>query len=358
MTLLLFKTTMKKRNNLLLFFFVFILITSCTKTEANWYQKVNIANVTKINKVNDWVISDSLFNPVKLKKEGQSLFVYDQKSNKVITVFDTDGNYLESFGIKGKGPGELLAPFGSLDFYETKLWVFDSSQNKYLGFHKDSISSSNYKPTANELFIKSNSFFYELGWLDSETIVGLDFSEVNSRLSFYNKNTKQVTQKGTLPPLPKEDIPVPIHKQSLMATLKVKPDKSKIALANLYSDLIEIYNQDGSEITKVKTNLDFAHKYELASNGYRVVMGQGGDTKFGYVDLTVSDHKIYALFSGNTRDVSPFAYGNAIHVFDWKGNLLSVLQLEKKSIAIEIDANDQNLFVIEYGNANVVQYKL
>lgn len=349
---------MKKRNSLLVISLVFILMVSCTKTETSYYKKVHLTTATKINKVNNWVLSDSLFNPAKLKKEGRHIFVNDLKSNKVITIFNTNGSYKSSIGIKGKGPGEILSPFGSLDFYNNKLWVFDGTQNKYSGFHKDSILSNDYKPTENELFFDSKTRFYELGWLDSETIVGLDFSEVNNRLSFYNVTTKQATNKGTLPPLPQSDIPIPVHKQSLMATLKVKPDKSKIVLANLYTDLIEIYSQNGSDEVKVKTDLDFAPKYELSNNGHRVVMGQGGDTKFGYVDLTVSNNKIYALFSGKTRDVSPFAFGKSIHVFDWQGNLLNVLELKKRSIAIEIDTDDKNLFVIEYGNANVVQYKL
>jgi hypothetical protein len=349
---------MKKKSNLLIILLFFILSISCTKTKTDWYEKVNLTTPTKVTKVTNWKLSDSLFNPEKLKKESSNLFIYDSKSNKVIKVFDTNDTYLGSAGIKGKGPGEILSPFGSLDFHNNKVWIFDGTLNKYMGFEQDSITSNDYKPTENELFFDSKVRFYELGWLDSETIVGLGVSEVNNRLSFYNINTKQTTNKGTLPPLPKKDIPVSIHKQSLMATLKVKPDKSKIALANLYCDLIEIYNQDGSDVIKVKTNLDFLPKYELANNGYHVVMGQGGDTKFGYIDMCVSDTKIYALFSGKTRDVSPFAFGKTIHVFDWKGTLLNVLELEKNSIAIEIDTDDKNLFVIEYGNANVVQYKL
>jgi hypothetical protein len=352
------KTIMKNKSSLLAILLFFTLSISCTKTETDWYEKVNLTTATKVTKVNNWILSDSLFNPEKLKKEGQYLFINDLKSTKVVTVFNINGTYKGNVGIKGKGPGEILSPFGSLDFYNTKVWVFDGTLNKYVGFQQDSIASNDYRPTENELFFDSKTRFYELGWLDSETIVGLGVSEVNNRLSFYNTNTKQTTHKGTLPPLPKKDIPVSIHKQSLMATLKVKPDKSKIALANLYSDLIEIYNQDGSDVVKIKTNLDFLPKYELANNGYRVVMGQGGDTKFGYIDMCVSDTKIYALFSGKTRDVSPFAFGTTIHVFDWKGTLLNVLELEKKSIAIEIDTDDKNLFVIEYGNANVVQYKL
>lgn len=349
---------MKSKRNLLAILLSFVIVISCTKTKADWYNKVNLTTTIKVNKATTLKLSDSLSNPEKLKKQSSKLFVIDSKSNKVIKAFTTNDTYIGSVGIKGKGPGEILSPFGSLDFHNDKIWIFDGTLNKYLGFQQDSIGSNDYRPTENELFFDSKVMFYELGWLDAETIVGLDVSEASNRLLFYNVNTKETFNKGTLPPLPKKDIPISIHKQSLMATLKVKPDKSKIALANLYCDLIEIYNQDGSDVVKVKTNLDFLPKYELANNGYRVVMGQGGDTKFGYIDMCVSDTKIYALFSGKTRDVSPFAFGKTIHVFDWEGTLLNVLELEEESIAIEIDTDDKNLFVIEYGNANVVQYKL
>ncbi|AXG69863.1 TolB-like 6-blade propeller-like protein [Kordia sp. SMS9] len=349
---------MKSIRNLLAILLVFFIAISCTKTKVDWYEKVNLTTTTKINKVATLKSSDSLSNPEKLKKLGAKLFIIDSKSNKVIKAFTTDDTYIGSFGMKGKGPGEILSPFGSLDFHNDKVWIFDGTLNKYLGFQQDSIGSNDYKPTENELFFDSKVMFYELGWLDAETIVGLDVSEANNRLLFYNITTKQITNKGSLPPLPKNNIPISIHKQSFMATLKVKPDKNKIALANLYADLIEIYNKDGSDVVKVKTNLDFLPKYELANNGYQTVMGQGGDTKFGYIDMCVSDAKIYALFSGKTRAVSPFAFGKTIHVFDWKGTLLDVIELEKESIAIEIDTDDKNLFVIEFGNANVVQYKL
>ena len=114
---------MKKKSNLLVILLFFILFISCTKLETGWYEKVNLTTAIKVSKVTNWKLSDSLFNPEKLKKVGSFLFINDSKSNKVLRVFNTDNTYVGSTGIKGKGPGELLSPFGSLDFYNNKVWV-------------------------------------------------------------------------------------------------------------------------------------------------------------------------------------------------------------------------------------------
>ncbi|WP_303318478.1 BF3164 family lipoprotein [Flavivirga abyssicola] len=338
------------KTKILIALLIFSSLQSCNTENTKWYKINKVTEPLKINKDKNWNCEvKNIANPAKLKIKDSLLYIQDSKSDKFIHVFNLDSNEkIVSIGIKGKGPGEILSPYGSLGIYNNKLWVFGATLNKYLGFNTDSILKKNYKPIQSELFFTSKSFFYEVGWLSNNVIVGLNFSEEEKRLTFYDINKKTEIHSGSIPPKLSQEIPTSIHKQSLMGTLKIKPDRSKIVIGSLYSDLIEIFDESGNDIIKTKTELDFLPKYELSDNNGHIVMGQGGDTRFGYIDVSVTNENIYALFSGNTRNDSSFAYGKLIHVFNWEGELIDVMELENDSISIEINSDNSELYVIEF----------
>lgn len=78
-------------------------------------------------------IRDSLFNPMNIKRFGNRLVISDFGDMR-LKSFDLEGRYLDSFGSKGKGPGEFQS---ILDFDirgEDMLYVIDGRKMRLMTF--------------------------------------------------------------------------------------------------------------------------------------------------------------------------------------------------------------------------------
>lgn len=78
-------------------------------------------------------IADSLFNPMNIKRFGNRLVISDFGDMR-IKRFDLEGRYIDSFGSKGKGPGEFQ---GINDFDirgEEMLYVIDGRNMRLMAF--------------------------------------------------------------------------------------------------------------------------------------------------------------------------------------------------------------------------------
>ncbi|GEM_PF-1697383 len=77
-------------------------------------------------------ITDSLLQPMSIERFGQQLYVSDFSDMK-IKKFSSDGEYLGSFGKKGRGPGEFQLPI-DYDFRGDTLFVIDTRRRKFMLF--------------------------------------------------------------------------------------------------------------------------------------------------------------------------------------------------------------------------------
>jgi len=98
------------------------------------------------------VSSYSWFGSIEIDNSGR-VFIADDKATK-IHVFDPDGNYLQSIGGKGRGPGEFQSITDTqVGVRENELYVFDLSEFRTTTYSLDSlqvIKSETVKPPVNQ----------------------------------------------------------------------------------------------------------------------------------------------------------------------------------------------------------------
>ena len=271
----------------------------------------------------------------------------DSRALKRIHVIDISNNdYVTNIGAAGKGPGELLS-ISSLDVSKEKLWAYDITLSKFVSFHLDSLTSPTYTYTTEINFQgKANQNFDPL-WIDGgKTMVSTTFSESKNRLIFTNAEGTIIDEKFPMFDPPSDNIPQTIHNISYQSTLKVKPDHTKVAVVSRYADLLEIYDLENNSMKRIKTHTNFDPIYEVMNVDGNAVMGQGEDTRFGHIDVAVSNDKIYTLYSGRTRGEGRANYADIVCVFDWEGNFITSYKIDNRAIAIELK-NNQEFFTIE-----------
>ena len=80
------------------------------------------------------------------------------------------------------------------------------------------------------------------------------------------------------------------------------------------------------------------------------MMRSDATLRFGYIDVAVTSSRIYGLYSGRTRNGNGgnASFGWQVHVFDWSGKLIDVIDVEQDLIAIAVNADDSTLYGVSH----------
>jgi hypothetical protein len=120
---------------------------------------------------------------------------------------------------------------------------------------------------------------------------------------------------------------------------RIKPDdRSKLAMGMLHIDQINILDLKTGEIKgyKNKTSPDFGYlkDYDI----YRLY----------YSYILVDDRYIYGLYSDTEYGARKWE-GNIVNVFDWNGNFIKKILLDKIALAIALDPVNKYLYLDSVG---------
>lgn len=131
----------------------------------------------------------------------------------------------------------------------------------------------------------------------------------------------------------------------------IKPDLTKVAQSLMYLPQINIIdiNSDIVNGFRVKGSYDFS-----------VFEDKINKVKSNYIDLSVSDDFIYALFLGvniNTPEKRSKT-SCMVHVYDWEGNLLHKVDLGYYVDQIVLDDKNDLLYGREYTSEQIYCYNL
>jgi hypothetical protein len=145
--------------------------------------------------------------------------------------------------------------------------------------------------------------------------------------------------------------------------MAVHPEKEYLVKAHLYTPIIQIFNSNRGLIKEINTDEDFPLSYRIEfdtrENINRFLRTK--ETKYAYLSVAASNDKIYALYSdrseASTDSDIERTLGNILHIFDWDGKLIDVLQLNTAVNRIHYDTYSQKLFGINmYDNFSLVKF--
>lgn len=293
---------------------------------------------------------DSFGKPFGILYLAGRLIIYDDSpisDENQVRIYDVNSfKLLSSFGKHGSGPGEYrgLWAIDRSPKYENKITLHDVSLLRYSVIE---ISNPNKVKIDTMITLKEGDPYCPV-FVNDSIIISPGGTLKEGRFAAYDLLGNIKGFYGE--PLPGKDLktPMPIHQQASIGRLKVTPDGSKYIISAQYSDLIDVYNNNGVLLKRISGPLNMYPKYNVKTyNNYPRLSHDKKDAITGYMDIALTNDKIIALYSGIPLEQNEFDC-KFLHVFSMKGELLETVILDHKLVRITLDAKNNRLYGIQF----------
>ena len=296
--------------------------------------------------------SEELAIPTDVEIVGEHLVLVDRRANQPIHVLHaTSGELLRSIGRDGDGPGEYraLRSVSRVPGSATAFWAYDMADSR-LTYVDLADEGALARPWDSVLFrLSAQAQVTGVEFASDHSIIAAGFFP-DGRLGQFGPDGQMLRAFGELPSSSQE-APATVVQHAYMGTLKAHPNGSRMAIGLRHASWIEIRDADGAIIGKTELPSEaFAPLFEVAETEKGPMMRSDATLRFGYIDVAVTSSRIYGLYSGRTRDGyrGNANFGWQVHVFDWSGRLLTVIDVEQDLIAIAVKADGSKLYGVSH----------
>ncbi|MBW6536248.1 MAG: TolB-like 6-bladed beta-propeller domain-containing protein [Mariniphaga sp.] len=281
------------------------------------------------------------------------LIAMDLQFDKIFHVFKLpDINYLGSYIRRGRGPNEetFIDPYfrqiqgNSFIYYNSisiKIAKFDSDSSKI-------IIAENYNLPGKLMdlqcpFILNNQI---IGWNP--------YGESNKEFLSYDLISKEINPFGAKNLEFEYRIRISIDKWLFAKIVSIKPDKSQFAVVYDKFPILRIYKENGELQNEIRyINEQIFPKALISKNASKSELNQ---ITQNYRKIKTTDKYIYALYIGKTnKELNIDGYGlddfsNEIHVWDWSGNPVAKVSLDKNYFSFCVTRDDKYLICSSLGS--------
>ena len=142
-------------------------------------------------------------------------------------------------------------------------------------------------------------------------------------------------------------------------TKRILKDANRFALSPTKKHLIRI-TQNGGLIEGYK--IENMQLIQLFSHNYFEVicdenLSDNRGSRYGYIDITISNDKIYGLYDGGLVNRLNTFRSNIIHVYDLNGEIIEKLLLDRYVKSIGVD-NDNNKIYAKSDSDDLIMFDL
>jgi hypothetical protein len=328
-----------------------LFIISCSKNE-----KLKISEIKgfPIEKSIDHINIKTppvLFNVGQLLLIDSILVTFDLKADTIIRAFLLPNfKYLGALIKRGRGPGEEIFVDPFVSPLTDRSFLYKSSTN--IKIAKIELDNLNLKIESNEIKLPGSLInFQHLFKLNDSLTYGWDPSQegVKEFIS-YDHKTNNVKAFGPDYPRIIKNVPSKFRPTLFSKIITVKPDKKSFASVYEKFKILRIYNFDGSVKKEVQFLNSVRFPKEIVENHFKNV-----DPKrlmIHYQKIKSTNNFIYALYSGRPLSIIPRDQRsmpnicNEIHVWNWDGDPICKLILDKDIASFEISKDDS--YIIGY----------
>lgn len=311
------------------------------------------------------------FNNIFEYKEGDprsihvmdSLLIIANKNNNCQYFFYKysliDNNLSEGFLRKGRGPNEAIG-VSTTGIFKGQLWAYDITMRKLQISDIKNLDGST-KPIPFKDYAVGDSYFkVTLG--DNLNVYGKSlFNKVNCKVETVNlMDGEKINELGEFYKVP-NNVDIRTIKDAYAGEIVIKPTGDKIAVAYNFSDCIEIYNLNTGEQKVVQGPEVFDVSFIEKRRKDHYYMGKTKESKSAFVNATVTDNYIYLIYSGNTRTNRSeearykWSNGNYIFVFDWNGNPVKRITLDRHIQSLGVSKDDKTFYSFDSKTGYVIK---
>ena len=256
---------------------------------------------------------------------------------------------------KGKGPFESIGGSKS-GVLKDKIWLYDLSISKVIFLDKKKFILNQTDSLFQEFDLKKQKstefyFYGNVSFIDTVNYLGVDKwgSQSKSKMEkndlILNQEIKGFGEFAVSSNKLNLETIRGAHKCHIYFNYK----KNKAVMAYRYSDIIEIYNINSGDCVSIQgpENHDV---YFTQDKGAYYFMGKTEDTKKTFVGGTFTNEFIYLIYSGHQRknksesDRFKWQTGEYVYVYDWKGNPVRKISLDRRVNSIGVSEDNKTLY--------------
>ena len=310
----------------------------------------NVTTITqfpKVKELNHEIIPtpNVLYAPTGLLLLDSAVIVQDLKSDTIFQVFKFPSfAYAGGFVKRGGGPDEEVF----VDPFMQRL-----ANNQFMFRNLTGVKILKYNPLVDTISIVKNIKFdasltdmFHVFMLDNRIIGVRADVATNKEFVSYDPQTQKIDDFGDDYPIVSRNIKI-TDKDKIQLFAKantVKPDGT--AFASVYDKfpILRIYSNTGK--LKKDIRLDNHQRFPYALIKQNPTMNEVNEMMQNYRIIKSTNHFIYALYIGQkTKSLSPGLndFSNIIHVWDWDGNPIMELKLDRKIFTFDVSHNDEFL---------------
>lgn len=288
-----------------------------------------------------WFIGDSLGKAFSIEMVGNKLLVHDEHTKTLFTAIDLKKPYQAyHFGTRGGGPDELMNP-GAVIAEQNAFKVFDFGKMSFLKYDLDSIVAKKTNPK--KLFQIEESYILSAIEIPPYYIASGFFPD-KKRLLVLDAGGENVATTGNYPVNEETYTNTPSQVLGLAYQSQIckEPNGNRFALATRYGGIIQFFEwnaaqKQAEEIHRVEY---FSPEFATENIGGTPNFLPTKKTRWGYLSVTATDKYVFALYSGKIQSPeNAFYAGNIVHIYDWEGKPISMLQLDYNVTSITIKEN-------------------
>lgn len=348
-----------KRNTYAITLILILLLTSCHSND-------NITTIKEFPLVKELIREEIptppiLYNPVSLLMLDSAIVTLDLKTDTLFQVFKLPSfKYIGGFIHRGEGPDEEIFVDPFMQRLTNNQFIFRNLTGvKIAKFDTftDSIKVINTIKLTNDVADLFHTFML------NHKIIGIkaDFTTKKEFISYNPKNHEANDFGQDYPTVSKHIKIADKNKIQLFAKANtVKPDGTAFACVYDKFPILRIYTNTGK--LKKEIRLDNNQSFPYALTKDEPTIGEINEMMQNYRMIKSTDHFIYALYIGKkNKDLPPGLndFSNIIHVWDWEGNPIMELKLDKDIFTFDISNHDEFIICSSLEKLNgFYKYKL
>jgi hypothetical protein len=295
--------------------------------------------------------------PTLLLVQGNSLWLNDEMGDPSLHEVDwVSGNLVRSVGRRGEGPGDFrnVAHLSLRPGDREAVWAFDMVLRRLTRVGRQSVRPDAPRTIGGLPRGQALRMF----WLTTDRIAVIGTSDSNRIL--LTDTTGNVLSVIPGPLVGATNVSRPIREAASTGVLVcANPRGTRIAVAYALASRIDLFDPAGRFVGKADTPI------ATGADGDFFKDGEGRwhmpAPRYYYRGCSATSERLYALFAGRLDSAGPEGTrmwdAQFVHVFDWAGKLIHVLDLNEFAEGIAV-VGDSLLFAAGEAMDGIYKYRI
>jgi len=324
----------------------FICLIACISCERESYPNATLFTrddfPRKVLLKGEILALDSLWMVRDICVRDSILVVTEVQRSPFVRLYNVrNGHKIGAYISAGRGPDELAA-CSQFQIVGDWIWAIDITQGKYLKYKIKEPFEASFEKPVDRVITKGLFLFYPFVF-DSNRVAG-NGQSTGKLLTFYNLEKQEMEANI--------DIPYPVYTDGYDYDIvkhrsfehRMAADEDHIYVAYCYTDLIDIYDKDGSLVKRLFGPDHFKPDYSLFGSETQGFMARPGEkAKFSYYSPVMTVDGLMVLYDGALQKERNWLL-NQLFLFSPSGVPLVEFNLDSPIIKFCVDDSAKRIY--------------